>query len=593
MNTMYNCIVCGAPLSGKQRSFCSVKCKNNHFLGYDALKARAQIRKRKLIAIRGGACNSCGYSENIGVLSFYNADGESLHIDTTLLANSNYEKLVNKVREARLLCRNCYEANHNPNSLVATIQNVESDVASRHEAKFARNILQCGVKSGQTLVLGISGGIDSMVMLDLFANTKLKLKIIVAHVDHNSRPTSTHDESFVRKQAKKHGYTYYSHILEDLRIVGNLEEHFRDERRKFLLDTAVGNSATYVVLAHNANDQAETFIMNAVRGSGPAGLGAMSLAENKLIRPMLNFSRSEIEEYAVSQGIEWHEDETNKDTNFSRNYIRHRLLPLFERLNPEYLSALGRTTTLQRQIDEHFKEEAYRLMQNPSVKSLVSLDKPLLYEVLGLMYEEVRGDRQNLSLTHLVAIESLITTGGGTRTLDLPENITVKRSYDKLDFSSKKAHNTASTTSTKKLTLGVQKFDGWKVTVSSVIPAKAGIQGLVTTGLDSRLRGNDKVEASKDKYSIPVNAADLPNLLLRTRRTGDRIASIGPKGTKKLQDLFVDAKIDKHKRDAWPVLENTVTKEVIWIPGLAKAHYKATNQKLLTINIVEDAHETN
>ena len=572
-------------------------------------------RKASLIGVSGG-CFRCGYSTNLGALSFYDGNGQTLHIDTNVLANSNYEKLAEKLKDAQVLCRNCVEELQNPKALDSSLRwNDEKDCfVPRNDVvkKFTENLAHSGIKQGQTIVLGVSGGLDSVTMLDLFAKADLNLKITVAHMNHGVREEAIHDEELVAKLTKKYGFRFisktliprenHSNILKNIRMVGNLEEYLRNKRREFLLSAANDNKADFVALAHNADDQAETFIMNAVRGSGPAGLGAMSVKDEPIVRPMLNSSRREIETYARENKLVWNEDATNKDISYNRNYVRHRILPLLSRLNPEYLGGIGRTTGLQRQIDAHLKEEAFyviarsakdpeldsRLRGNDgefviSAEKLRRLDKPLLYEVLGLMYEEVKGDRQNLSLAHLAAIEGLIQTSDGTKTLDLPGEVVAGRRYDKLDFCAKKEHNTPPTPSTKKLKIGTYKFGSWEVTVSqAVIPAKAGIQK--QKGLDSWL-------ATRNDTLI-IDAEMLPNLLLRTRKPGDKIASLGTNGTKKLQDLFVDAKIDRVKRTVWPIVQETRTDQIIWVPGLAKAKIQLKTKKLLKINIVEVEHET-
>jgi len=585
MKSVSNCIVCARPLSGKQRSFCSVSCKNGYYLNYDALKARATKRKSELIQERGGSCNRCGYGSSLDALSFYDVEGETLGIDTNILANSSATTLKKKLVGAKVLCRNCYEEIQNPNA-----RDCRFTIIPRNDVKlgqkFAENLAHCGVKTGQTIVLGVSGGIDSVVMLDMFTKSVLNLNIIVAHMNHGLRKESDADEKFVSTLAKKHNYEYkHSQILKNLRISGNQEEYFRNERRKFLLDTANGNGAKFVALAHNADDQAETFIMNAIRGSGPAGLGAMSMSEGMLLRPLLNISRAEIVEYARENGLYWHEDETNKDLSYKRNYIRHRLLPMLEQMNPEFLSAIHRTTYLQRKVDEHLKEEAYRILASSvgSCERLRRLDKPLLYEVLGLLYEEVRGDRQDLSLAHLAAVEELIQSNDGTKTLDLPGNVEVGRHYDRLDFHLKLAHNIPSTPSTKKLKIGEQRFGTWNIQVET-LPNCHPEQG---EGSRAILRSTQN-----DRNTLVIDAGILTSFSIRTRKPGDRIVSLGMAGRKKLQDLFVDAKIDRDKRDGWPIFFDHDTDEVIWVPYLAKAVLIPKTKKLLKIKITEVPHET-
>ena len=580
MNNISNCIICGKPLSGKQRSFCCTDCKNQYFLSYKAQKGRAEKKKAELIAIHEGKCGRCGYSFSLSALSFYDKYGESLHVDTNVLANSSPEKLEDELKNAQVLCRNCYEELQNPASKI--LKQVQADVnIDVLTKKFEKNLISCGVKAGQTIVLGVSGGVDSVTMLDLFSKSKLNLKIIIAHMNHGLRTESSEDELLVNNLATKHGFPFYSkrlephkehsHILENMRMSSsNQEEYFRDERRSYLLSVAENNDADYLALAHNANDQAETLIMNLVRGSGPAGLGAMNMKDGKIIRPLLDISRSEIESYAAYEKLEWHEDQTNRDTNYSRNYIRHRLLPMLSRLNPEFLSIFGRTATLQGDIDNHFKAEAYRIMREPSSEKLRHLDKPLFYEVFGLMYETAKGDRKNLSLSHLSAIHQMIMNSNGTKSLDLPGGITVRRAYDKLDFYVKKEHNVPSAPSTKKLSLGMQNFGKWAVDVNKL------------TSIEK-----------ESPLSLVIDEKTFENLYIRTKCSGDVIAKKGLGANKKLQDLFVDAKIDRVDRAGYPLFVQETDHEIIWVPGLAKSEYKPKKEtNLYKISLEEVENET-
>jgi len=560
-------------------------------------------RKSAIISDHGGKCEHCGYSYSLSALSFYDKDGDSLHVDANVLANSSLTNLRKKLKNAQVLCRNCYEELQNPSLVSSRPSKTSGEIPQELRdssasvgmtaQKFAENLTRCGVKHGQTVVLGVSGGVDSVTMLDLFAQSPLKLNIIVAHMNHGVREDAYLDEQLVKELAKKHGFKYVSKTIQ-IPKTGNLEEGLRDARRDFLLKVANDNGDCFVALAHNANDQAETLILNLVRGSGPAGLGAMSMSDEQILRPLLNFSRIVIENYALAQGLVWREDITNRDTNYNRNYIRHRILPMLETLNPEYLSAINRTTWLQRKIDEHFKEEAYRLTHETSAEKLRRLDKPLLYETLGLLYERVKGDRKDLSLSHLSAIAKMIENSKGSKTLDLPGGVTVSRTYDRLDFCAKKEHNTPSAPSTKKLKLGAQKFGNWTITVapmsfrpnevSGEIPQGSLRDPSATLGMTTNLTRND---------STLVDAEKLANLVVRTRKPGDKIAKKGLGGNKKLQDLFVDAKIDRAKRDTYPLVVDSKSGEVLWVPGLAKSDYKPINDTdIYQITVEEADHET-
>lgn len=410
--------------------------------------------------------------------------------------------------------------------------------------KFEENLKACNIRNGQTLVLGVSGGVDSITMLDLFIKSEINLNLIVTHLNHGVRIESDKDEKLVQKLADKNNLEFVSKKITPPRS-GNLEEELRIIRRRFLIETAEGQKANFVAIAHNVNDQVETFFLNALRGSGSAGLGAMRMSDNKIIRPLLNFSRSEIEKYAEENNLTWYEDKTNEDITYKRNYLRHKIFPLFGEINPNWLEAINRTSSLQRQIDDYLKIEAQNYITEPfDVKNIPTLDKPILYEILGLLYEKAKGDRKNLTLKNLTDLEKLISTTSGTKSLALPGNITAIRRYSLLDFVLKKDYNHNSTITLDKLEVGENQFDNW-----IIVAEKTNELG------------------SNSKYALYADSKMFEKIKIKSWKPGDKISPFGITGSKKLQDLFVDAKIDKEKRLTWPIIY--LGREIIWVPKLS------------------------
>jgi len=596
MKPLYNCKVCSKALSGKQRSFCSIMCKNKHFQDYAVLKARAMERKTRLVTTLGGSCNRCGYSTSIDALSFYDMTGLTLNINTNELANNNYRKLEKQVNNAQVLCRNCFEevqtrqaishaeftsASHGKDEILKQVQDdvKNTDTTTR---KFTFNLTYCGVKKGQTIVLGVSGGVDSITMLDLFSKSGLKLNIIVAHMNHGVRIEAKDDEIFVNKVAIKYGYKYISKSITKP-TSGNLEEVLRNERRKFLYGVAKDNKSNYIALAHNQNDQAETFIMNFIRGSGAAGLGAMKIQDDMIIRPLLNISREEIECYAMAKKLKWHEDKSNLDTTYSRNYIRHNILPLFSKLNPEYLANIYRTAKIQQDLNEYLKQQADEIIsrivipgRKPGIQTIkidswlaTRNDKVVWFEIFGKMYEKAKGDRKNLALTNLFELEKLISDSKGTKSIDLPDEVIAVRTYKKLDFVPKKEHN--NTSAIKPVSIDkLSEFNNGFV-VEFLKPSKQIL----------------------DNFTLLIDKKQAASLSVRSVSQGDKIAKRGVSGDKKLQDLFVDAKISRDKRQKWPIIINKNNK-IIWVPGLAidrELPEKPKNPILIKICEVTDEKE--
>lgn len=173
-------------------------------------------------------------------------------------------------------------------------------------------------------VVAVSGGVDSVVLLDLLAHQDLSL--VVAHFDHGIREDSGEDRQFVGELAKSYGLPF--EYAEGKLGTGTSEEVARAARYDFLRDVQRKHDAKAIVTAHHQDDVLETAILNLLRGTGRKGLTALASGE-ELVRPLLNYTKDDIRTYAEAHGLKWHEDSTNQSTAYLRNYIRLELLPRF------------------------------------------------------------------------------------------------------------------------------------------------------------------------------------------------------------------------------------------------------------------------
>ena len=196
------------------------------------------------------------------------------------------------------------------------------------------------------VLLAVSGGIDSMVMADLFLNSAHSSRITLAHCNFHLRgEESDGDCAFVRDWACTHGVPFREAGFDTRSYAGehgvSIEMAARELRYSWFASLCDEEGFSAVAVAHNANDNAETLILNLLRGTGLTGICGMrelsplaGSAFAVLIRPLLGFSRDEIREYALSRGLEWREDSTNADSAYKRNLIRNEVFPLFSKVNP-------------------------------------------------------------------------------------------------------------------------------------------------------------------------------------------------------------------------------------------------------------------
>jgi len=303
--------------------------------------------------------------------------------------------------------------------------------------------------TGGAIVLAVSGGADSMSLLlaigDLVKRKKLTLRIIVAHFNHKLRGReSDADEAFVRECAGGLGMEFAAGKSTS-RSKGNLEQNARDERYEFLGDIACETKASFVLTAHTKNDQAETFLMNLIRGSGADGLAGMSPVRKldgsvSLVRPLLSWAtRSDTESYAGEHDLKYRIDRMNDDETFTRVRIRKTILPMLAEINPRIVETLAQTTELLRQQSKVSPPAGSGPESASSARleltSLKTLSKPDLYSIIRAWLRSARGNLRSLQLIHIEAIERLIFSRKSGKRVELPGQGLVVKEGGALVFS--------------------------------------------------------------------------------------------------------------------------------------------------------------
>lgn len=310
--------------------------------------------------------------------------------------------------------------------------------------------------TGTTIVVAVSGGADSVSLLlaidDLRKRKKLDLRVVAAHFDHRLRPDSGSDLEFVRELAKKHKFELaYGEWHRS--PGGNLEQSARDARYGFLLKTAESLRATHVLTAHTMNDQAETLLMNLIRGSGPEGLGGMHptrelkleleapakddepflpfpLPTVRLARALLRWAkRSDTEGYCRENDIAFTSDPMNEDLNFRRVWVRKVLIPMLREANPKIVETLCRTAELLRSSGEGAPppaESATHPSGGLDLKHLRTLADSHLYAVLRDWIRLRRGSLRGIGLKHIEAVSELIRSTRSGRVAELPGGAVLK-----------------------------------------------------------------------------------------------------------------------------------------------------------------------
>lgn len=201
------------------------------------------------------------------------------------------------------------------------------------------------------VVVGYSGGLDSHVLLHLLASYFPQINLTAVHVNHQQSPHAAAWAAHTQAVCAALGVTYRCCCIEPVIPPGESVEAVLRDARFAALTSALPNENSALLLAHHADDQAETVLLRLLRGAGPTGLGAMQPIRGQIRRPLLSLTRAQLRAYADEQQLQWIEDESNRDVRYDRNYLRQRVMPLLKERWPGLHKSLGRTAALCQETD--------------------------------------------------------------------------------------------------------------------------------------------------------------------------------------------------------------------------------------------------
>jgi tRNA(Ile)-lysidine synthase len=472
------------------------------------------------------------------------------------------------------------------------------------------------------VVVAVSGGADSVCLLHALVQKAVdwRLELHVAHLDHALRPESAAEAAFVAELAARSSLPFHLERLAAGVLFdqpGGLEAAARRARYAFLLKTAINVTPApmvpIVALAHHAGDQAETVLLNLVRGSGLRGLGGMrwvslrSLAgrQVRIVRPFLRMQRAEIIAYLQAHGLPWCEDSSNYTPGFVRNRLRHDLLPRLAELNPAIVETLARTAEILAAEAERSelqdREHLARLLREPTpppaslehsgrpaerivldLAQLQRLERAAQRGVLRAAIDALAPGQDEAGLAHVGFdhIESLLerceVLAGATGPHPLAGGL---------------AWTVAGWTGAGSACLSLHQENAlpflpdhpyldaqWRATVGAQpIPANGSVQASPDWRLHSRVTPIGDLPPHWREAGRPWEAycdADRLHLLqLTTPQPGMKVAPLGMQGRRKtLGNLFTDQKTPFALRAGWPIVVDVHTCQIVWVCGLALAH---------------------
>ena len=442
---------------------------------------------------------------------------------------------------------------------------------------------------GETVVVGVSGGVDSMVLLRVLLELRerYRLSLHVAHLDHGLRGAeSAEAAAFVGRQCEAHEVAATITAADPAalrdRPGGSLQNAARNLRYRFIERVADEQGATKIAMGHHQDDQAETVLMNLLRGSGTRGLGGIPPVRGRIIRPLIECSRKEIEAYALHQGIPYVEDSSNDLLSYSRNRIRLQLLPeLAKGYNPRVAEALASAAAIFAAEDALLtamtEEQLPAMVIFRSDRELV-LSVPraspvptgLRRRILRRSAHLLRGDRPGFSFRQTLALERLLLSDKAQGALHLSGGIHATKAGDRLILSLR-AH-------------------GARDSGRPIPLAVPGQTELPTCSLRFRtdtLEGATGGLLANDPWTALLDADRAGGeLVVRFWERGDRFVPLGMRGRKKLQDFFVDARVPRDQR--WTVPLVVSGGEIAWVVGFrVDERFKVTDstQRILRLRV--------
>ena len=426
------------------------------------------------------------------------------------------------------------------------------------------------IEAGSQVIVGISGGGDSVCLLFLLSRYQKRrpFHLLGIHVNHGIRgQEALRDQEYAKKLCERLGvpFTVYTYSVPAIaqQEKRSLEEAGRMVRRRAFEEKAASlGKKTVIALAHHENDNAETVLHNLIRGTKAAGMGGIRPIQEigegvTYIRPLLKVTREEIETYLRQQQIPWMTDSTNQELEYTRNRIRHRIIPEMEKINPKAVSHIAQAADTFQAIEEYLTGQADMLYREYVeqrengywIRKELFLEKELMQSyVIRMVLERAADKKQDLTAFH---VESILSLGKGRTgaSVSLPGGVLASQVYGDLYV---RVPNSGETP-LKELELEIFPWENQQ------IPEKT-----YTKWFDY-----DKIKSS---------------LEIRHRKPGDFLTIADTGGRKKLKDYFIDCKIPREEREKLTLLAEG--SHILWVVGYRiSQYYKVTSQTKTVLKV--------
>ena len=422
---------------------------------------------------------------------------------------------------------------------------------------------ELGLQYRETVVLGVSGGPDSMALLDLFVRVAktLDLKVICAHVNHNVRKESAYEKEFVENYCLLHNV-----VFETMRIENYGDDNFHNEARgkryHYFKELVVKYHARFLFTAHHGDDLIESVLMRMVRGSTLKGYSGFAkivdMGSFVVVRPLIHVTKKEILDYDKKHKISYVEDASNNKDVYTRNRFRKYIVPELKKEDDSVHDKFYKFSTILLDTYAYIEKQMKKTLRTVYPQNVLNIERFLeqdyiiqlntLYYILERFYQD---DLMLLTDRHVELFLNLIRSKKANAVLHLPNNVKAVKSYNEI-------HLEMTSLTSKEYEIELIEFAN--------LPNGKNIE--VVSG--TKLNNNYVCKLDSSMVVLP--------LYIRTRKNGDKIDVKGMLGRKKVNDIFIDEKIPMALRDTWPlVIDSNGT--IVWLPGLKKSKFDRSNEE--------------
>ncbi|MFZ1946114.1 MAG: tRNA lysidine(34) synthetase TilS [bacterium] len=439
------------------------------------------------------------------------------------------------------------------------------------------------LSGGERVLIAVSGGPDSVALLHALVSLKAtyRLDLHLAHLEHGLRgEAALADMEFVQALGRDLGLSVTARRVDVAELASKsslpVEAVARKLRYAFLEEVAGDIGAAKIATGHNANDQAETLLLNLIRGSGISGLrGIRPAIEGKIVRPLIEAKREEILAYLTERGLDYRTDLTNADEVYDRNRVRMSLVPLLEKdFNPRIVDSLVRTAEVFSLVADYLDAQVAEAMKQccrpgdgritVDLEAFAALPRAVRVFTLYAVVRSLEGDEQVVTFDTLGALENVAARSQSGSRVDIGSGIIAVKEYDRLVVGRDMA-----------------LAEGYEVplTVPGTTDIESAGYSFQTSVLEEAPRSADLFRSGSTAY-FDLGKLALP-LVARSWREGDKFVPFGLSGSKKVHDVFTDEKIPVTQRSRIPIICDR--EEIIWVAGVRRSERARITDETTTV----------